>query len=79
MSTGKSPFEIVYGIQLRGITELRYLNQDDFKSAGAKDFATKMQKLHDRVRESYRTTTRSTIAELIKRGENFNLKWEMTF
>jgi hypothetical protein len=29
-STRKSPFEIVYGIQPRGITELRYLNQDEF-------------------------------------------------
>jgi hypothetical protein len=51
MSTGKSPFEIVYGIQPRGITELRYLNQDEFRSVGVEDFATEMQKLHDRVRE----------------------------
>jgi hypothetical protein len=34
-STGKSPFEIVYGIQPRGITELRDLNQDEFRSVGA--------------------------------------------
>jgi hypothetical protein len=51
MSIGKSPFEIVYGIHPRGITELRDLNQDEFRSVGTKDFATKMQKLHDRVRE----------------------------
>ena len=51
MSTGKSPFEIVYGIQPRGITELRDLNQDEFRSAGAEDFAAEMQKRHDRVRE----------------------------
>jgi hypothetical protein len=49
--TGKSPFEIVYGIQPRGIIELRDLNQDEFRSAGAEDFATEMQKLHDNVRE----------------------------
>jgi hypothetical protein len=41
----------VYGIQPRGITELRDLNQDEFRSAGAEDFETEMQKLHDRVRE----------------------------
>jgi hypothetical protein len=41
-STGKSPFEIVYGIHPRGITELRDLNQDEFRSVGAEDFATKM-------------------------------------
>jgi hypothetical protein len=39
-STWKSKFEIVYGIQPRGITELRDLNQDEFKSAGVEDFAT---------------------------------------
>jgi hypothetical protein len=50
-SIGKSPFEIMYGIQPRGITKLRELNQDEFRSVGAKDFATEMQKLHDRVRE----------------------------
>jgi hypothetical protein len=50
-SIGKSPFEIVYVIQPRGITELRDLNQDEFRSAGVEDFATKMQKLHDKVRK----------------------------
>jgi translation initiation factor IF-1 len=50
-STGKNIFEIVYGIQPRGITELRDLNQDEFRSVGVEDFATEMQKLHDRVRE----------------------------
>ena len=38
-STGKSPFEIVYGIHPRGIIELRDMNQDEFRSAGAEDFA----------------------------------------
>ena len=50
-STGKIPFEIVYGIQPRGITELRYLNQYEFRSVGAEDFVIEMQKLHDIVRE----------------------------
>jgi hypothetical protein len=50
-STRKIPFEIVYGIHPRRIIELRDLNQDEFKSVGAKDFATGMQKLHDRVKE----------------------------
>jgi hypothetical protein len=50
-STGKSPFEILYGIHPSGITELRDLNQDEFRSAGVEDFAMEMQKLHDRVRE----------------------------
>jgi hypothetical protein len=51
MSTRKIPFEIVHGIQPRKVTELRYLNQYEFISVGADDFATKIHKLHDRVRE----------------------------
>jgi hypothetical protein len=39
-STGKSPFEIVYIIHPRGITQLRYLNQDEFRSVGVEYFAT---------------------------------------
>jgi hypothetical protein len=50
-STGKSPFEIVYGIQPRRIREFRYLNQDKIISASIEYFATEMHKLHDRVRE----------------------------
>jgi len=50
-SIGKIPFEIVYGIQPRGITELRDLKQDEFRSAGAIDFAIEMQRFHDRARE----------------------------
>jgi hypothetical protein len=50
-SIGNIPFEIMYGIQPREITELRDINQDEFRSAGAEDFATEMQKIHDRVRE----------------------------
>jgi hypothetical protein len=41
-STGKIPFEIVYGIQPRGIIELRDLNQDEFRSTGVEDFSTEM-------------------------------------
>ena len=51
MSTRKTPFEIVHGIQPREVTELRYLNQYEFRSVGADNFVTKIHKLHDRVRE----------------------------
>jgi hypothetical protein len=57
-SIGKSPFEIVYGIQPRGITELRDMNQDEFRSAGAEDFTAEMQKLHDRVREQLQDSSK---------------------
>jgi hypothetical protein len=50
-STRKSAFEIMYGIHPRGITELTDMKQDEFRSVGAKYFATEMEKLHDRVRK----------------------------
>jgi hypothetical protein len=34
----------------RGVSELRYLRQDEFQSAGEEDFATEMQKLHDQIK-----------------------------
>jgi len=41
-STRKNTFEIVYGIQPRGIIELRDLHQDEFRSAGPEYFSIEM-------------------------------------
>jgi hypothetical protein len=49
-STGKIPFQIVYGMHLRGISELRDLKHDEFRSGGVEDFATEIQKLHDQTK-----------------------------
>jgi hypothetical protein len=49
--TRKSPFQILYGMQPRGVSELRDLEQSEIRSAGAKDFAAEMQKLHNQIRE----------------------------
>jgi hypothetical protein len=38
-STGQSPFQIVYGMQPRGVFELRDIEQTKFRSASAEDFA----------------------------------------
>jgi hypothetical protein len=45
-STGKSPFQILYGMQPRGVYELRDLEQSDIKRVGEEDFVAKMHKLH---------------------------------
>jgi hypothetical protein len=42
MSTGKSPFQILYGMQPKGESELRDLEQSEIKRAGAKDLAAKI-------------------------------------
>jgi hypothetical protein len=50
--TGKSPFQIVYGMQPRGVSELKDSGQDEiFRSASAEDFAEAMKELHSQVKE----------------------------
>ena len=41
-STGKHPFQIVYGMNLRGVSDLRDLKQSEFRSMGAEDFAAEV-------------------------------------
>jgi len=43
ISTGKIPFEIVYGMNPRGVSELRDLKQSEFRSVRAEYFAAEMQ------------------------------------
>jgi RNA polymerase-interacting CarD/CdnL/TRCF family regulator len=50
-STGKSPFQIVYGMQPRGVSELKDSEQNEFRSASAENFAEVMKELHNRVKE----------------------------
>jgi hypothetical protein len=50
-STGNSPFQIVYIMKPRGVSELRDLKQSEFKSVGGEYFAAEMQKLHNQIKE----------------------------
>jgi hypothetical protein len=45
-STGKSSFQILYGTQPRGVSELRELEQTDTSSARDEEFVEAMQELH---------------------------------
>jgi hypothetical protein len=45
-STGQSPFHIVNGMQPRGVSELKDLEQNEFRSARPEDFAEGMKELH---------------------------------
>ena len=38
-SIGQSPFQIVYGMKPRGVSKLKDLEQNEFRSASAEDFA----------------------------------------
>jgi hypothetical protein len=48
--TRKSPFQILYGMQPKGVSELRDLEQSEIRSTGAEDFAAKIQNLHSQIR-----------------------------
>jgi hypothetical protein len=50
-STGKSPFQIVYEMQPRGVYELRDSEQTDTSSASAGEFTEVMKELHSQVKE----------------------------
>jgi len=41
-STGKSPFQIVYGMHPRGISKLRDMGKEEIRSDDAEDFSTTM-------------------------------------
>jgi hypothetical protein len=41
----------MYGMQPRGVFELRDLGKSEFRSAGAEDFAAEMQELHSKIKE----------------------------
>jgi hypothetical protein len=45
-STGQIPFQIVYGMQPRGVSKLKDVEQDEFKSDGVEDFAEAMKEFH---------------------------------
>jgi hypothetical protein len=49
-STGKSPFQILYGMQPKGVSELRDLEQSEIKSAGEEYFSTKMERVHSQIK-----------------------------
>ena len=55
-STGKSPFQIVYGMHPRGICELRDLGNLEHRSADGEDFSIAMSELHEKVKKRLQDT-----------------------
>jgi len=46
-STGRSPFQILYGMHPRGVHELRDLGRLERRSANGEDFAKVINELHE--------------------------------
>ena len=49
-STGKTPFEIVTGMQPRGVSDLRDIAGEEKRSAAGEEFADFMESLHKEVK-----------------------------
>ena len=47
----KIPFQNVYGMNLRGVSELRDLKKNEFRSIGAEEFIAEMKELHNQIKE----------------------------
>jgi hypothetical protein len=56
-STGRSPFQIVYGMNPKGVSELRDLEQSEFISTGAEDSTIEMQKIHNHIKEQLKRSS----------------------
>jgi hypothetical protein len=41
----------MYGMHPRGVSELRDLEKNEFRSVEAKDFVAEMQELHSKIKE----------------------------
>jgi hypothetical protein len=41
----------MYGMQPRGVSELKDLEKNEFRSASTEDFAAEMQELHSEIRK----------------------------
>ena len=50
-STGKSPFQIIYGMHPRGVHELRDLGIAEKRSADVEEFVNAIQQLHEEVKQ----------------------------
>jgi hypothetical protein len=55
-STRQSPFQIMYGMQSRGVYDLRDLEQSQFRSVGEEDFTVEMEELHSKIREQLKNS-----------------------
>jgi hypothetical protein len=56
-TTGKSPFEIVYGMHPRGVCELRCLGNMDQISGQAEDFVQTMKEIQEQVKKTIQDNT----------------------
>lgn len=63
-STGKSPFEVVYGMHPKGIMQLRDITNLQHKSGTSDDMAHSMKEVHEQVRQALQDTSQKVKARV---------------
>ncbi|GLJ08685.1 hypothetical protein SUGI_0093660 [Cryptomeria japonica] len=74
-STGKSPFEVVYGMNPRGIVELRDITNLQPRSGTTDGMAQSMKEVHEQVRKALQDTSQKVKARVdaTKRDVHFSI------
>lgn len=69
-TTGKSPFQIVYGMHPRGVCELRDLGGMKYKSGNAKYFSQTMKEIQEQVKKNIQDNTQKLKAKVDERRKD---------
>jgi hypothetical protein len=64
----------MYGMHLRGVSELRDLEKNEFRSTGAEDFAAEMQELHRRIKEQLQNSNQEYKPRADQHGREIQFK-----
>jgi hypothetical protein len=67
-------FRLSMAYKLRGISELRDIEQNATRSASAEDFAEAMKELHSQVKERLQNSSQEYKRREDQHRDNFNLK-----
>ena len=80
-STGKSPFQIVYGNSPRNASKLRQLDKGELSSAEAEEFAEHLKNIHEEVRQHIlkMNAQYKAKANVKRRYRNFRLEMKSWF
>lgn len=73
-TTGKSPFEVVYGVHPRGIFELRDLGSSAIRSGYAEEFSQSMKEVHESIRQALKENARKIKQKVDEKRRNLQFQ-----
>lgn len=73
-TTGRSPFEVVYGRHPRGVCELRDLGSLEMKSGQAEDFTQTIKEVKEQVKKAILESTQKLKAKVDEKRREVQFK-----